>query len=67
MLKSDPKLMMKTPSEVAKLMESIAVVKVATGVKRAELMSMSQDHDEAFRTFATRVRGKVETCGFTSL
>ena len=66
MLKADSKLMMKPLSEVSALMESIAVIKVAIGVKRAELTSMSQDYDEPFRTFATRVRGKAETCNFTT-
>ena len=41
--------MAKSNSYVAKLMESIAVIKVAIGVKRAKLMSLHQDHDELFR------------------
>ena len=67
MLANDPRLMAKSVDEVTKLMESIAVIKVAIGVKRAELMGMSQDHDEPFRTFATRVRSKAETCNFTTM
>ena len=46
---------------MAKLIVSIAVIKVAIGVKRAELMSLHQDHDKPFRTFATCVRRKTET------
>ena len=60
---SDPRLMAKSKSYVAKLMESIAVIKVAVGVRRAELMNLHQDHDEPFRTFATRVHSKAETFG----
>ena len=67
MLASDPRLMAKSESYVAKLMESIAVIKVAIGVRRAELMNLHQDHDEPFRTFATRVRSKAETCNFTTV
>ena len=59
--------MAKSESYVAKLMESIAVIKVAIGVKRAELMNLHQDHDEPFRTFATRVSSKAETCNFTTV
>lgn len=29
-------------------------------------MSLHQDHNEPFKTFATRVCSKVETCGFTT-
>ena len=58
-------MMAKSEERVAKLMESVAVIKVVVGVKRAVLVSLHQDHDEPFRTFATRVRSKVETCNFT--
>ena len=55
-------------SYVSKLMVSIAVIKVAIiGVKKAELMSLHQDHDELFRTFATSVRNKAEICNFTTV
>ena len=40
MLANDPRLMVK--SEEAKLMESVAVMKVAGGIKRAELVSLHQ-------------------------
>ena len=45
-------------------MERLAVIAVASRVTRAELMQMRQDHDEPFRTFAARVRGKAETCSY---
>ena len=45
-------------------MRSLAVIPVARGVSRAELIKMSQSDDEPIRTFAARVRGKAETCGF---
>ena len=61
MLASDPRLMSESESYVAKLIESIAVIKVAIGVRRAKLMSLYQDHDKPFRTFANRVRSKAET------
>jgi len=30
-------------------------------------MGLLQDHDEPYRTFATRVRSKAETCNFTTV
>ena len=67
MLASDPRLMSESESYVAKLIESIAVIKVAIGVRRAELMNLHQYHDEPFRTFANRVQSKAETCNFTTV
>ncbi len=45
-------------------MKSLAVIVVATGVIRAELVRMQQERDESFRAFAARVRGKAETCAY---
>ena len=44
----------------------MAVIPVARGVSRAELFQMNQSSDEPIRTFAARVRGKAETCGFST-
>ena len=54
-LANDPRLMTKSEEYIAKLMESVAVIKVAVGVKREELVSLHQEHNEPFRTFATCV------------
>ena len=48
-------------------MESVAVIKLAVGFKRAELVSLHQDPNEPFRTFATYVQSKAETCDFTTI
>ena len=45
-------------------MKSLAVIVLATGVMRAELVRMQQEREESFRTFAARVRGKAETCAY---
>ena len=45
-------------------MRSLAVIPIATGVLRADLLHMHQERDEPFRAFAARVRGKAETCEF---
>ena len=65
LLKSDPTIISKPTSQLKAAMKSMAVIAVATGVLRAELVAMNQDRDEAFRAFAARVRGKAETCSYT--
>ena len=64
LLNADNKLLLKPENEVLNFIEQNAVVKVAIGVLRTELMQLSQQNDEAYRTFATRVRAKAETCDF---
>ena len=66
LLKSDPKLTTRPTQDVLMIMRSLAVIPVARGVSRAELSQMNQSSDEPIRTFAARVRGKAETCGFTT-
>ena len=65
LLKSDPDILSKPTIELLAAMKAMAVIAVATGVNRAELMLLHQERDEAFRSFAARVRGKAETCAYT--
>lgn len=65
LLKTEPKIASLPIDEVLSLMKSLAVIPVAKGIVRAELMQMRQANDESFRAFAAKVRGKAETCGFT--
>ena len=66
LLKSDPTITTRPVKDVLAAMRAIAVIPVARGVTRAELIKMVQSSDEPIRTFAARVRGKAETCGFTT-
>ena len=66
LLKSDPNIQSRPMQEVLTTMQSFAVIPVAKGVIRAELMQLQQAPDEQFRTFAARVQGKAETCGFST-
>jgi len=66
LLKSDPRLTLRPTENVLMVMKSMAVIPVARGVNRAELFQMKQSNDEPIRTFAARVRGKAETCSFTT-
>ena len=62
-MKSDPDKHNKNIETVISAMRSFSVIPVATtGVRRAELMQ--QEPDQSFRSFAAKVKGKVETCTF---
>ena len=45
--------------------KSMAVIKVATGVRRAALLATKQDHGESFREFYANVKAAASTCSFT--
>ena len=60
LLKTDPSIVSKPASVVMGAVKSLAVIVVATGVMRAELVRMQQERDESFRAF----RGKAETCAY---
>ena len=62
-LKGVPNVTSLAEKDVLEIMHSYAVIPVATGVLRAELMQLAQGADEQFRTFAARVQGKAGTCG----
>ena len=47
-------------------MRSLAVIPVATCVLRTELLQLRQERDEPFRAFTAKVRGKAETCSFST-
>ena len=57
LLKMDPEITRRPVSEVMEKMKSLAVVPVALGVLRAELLELKQQRDESFHAFAARVRG----------
>ena len=65
-LKADPNIHNRDIETVRSVMKALAVIPIAIGVRRAELMQLRQEPDELFRTFAARAKGKAETCGFNS-
>ena len=65
LLKTDPDITSRPLTDVLREMKSLAVIPVAKGIVRAELMQLRQANDESFRAFAAKVRGKAETCGYT--
>ena len=66
MLKFDPDLLSKKINDVIEITKSLAVIPIARGVTRAELLQMTQSDEEPVRTFAARVRGKAEISNFTT-
>jgi hypothetical protein len=64
LLKTDPDIIKKDIITLLSTMKKLAVIPIATGIIRSELLEMKQLRDEAFRKFASRVRGKAETCEY---
>ena len=55
----------KTQPEALKAIKCLAVHEENKMVGRVSLHSMCQDHDEAIRLFAARLRGQATVCQFT--
>ena len=66
LLKFDAEIATRPIEELTESMRRLAVIPIATGVLRTELMQMRQMRDESFRSFAARVRGKADTCAFSA-
>ena len=66
LLRAHPDFASKPIDAALKVMKSLAVVPVALGVLRSELLAIHQDADEPFRKFAARVQGKAEVCEFVT-
>ena len=66
LLKANPNAASETLTQLLAAMCSLAVIPVATCVLRTELLQLRQEHDEPFRTFTAKVRGKAETCSYTA-
>ena len=66
LLKANPHAASNTLQDLLAAMRSLVVIPVATGVLRTELLQLRQERDEPFRAFTARVRGKAETCAFST-
>ena len=67
LLKTDPSIVSKPTNGVMAARKSLSVIVVGVREMRAELVRMQQERDESFRAFAARVRGKAETCPYTTM
>ena len=50
--------------DLLEAIKRLAVVSVATTVRKTELLSLRQDHGQPIRLFAAKVKGKAHTCDF---
>ena len=66
LLKVDPKALSIPLKQLLAKLRSLAVIPVAISVLPTELLQLRQERGELFRTFATRVRGKAETCAYAT-
>ena len=66
LLKANPNAASENLTELLAAMRSLAIIPVATCVLRTELLQLQQERDEPFRTFTAKVRGKAETCSYTT-
>ena len=64
LLKVDPKALSIPLKQLLAKLRSLAMIPVAISVLRTELLQLRQERRELFRAFATRVRGKAETCAY---
>ena len=64
LLKSDAEVASRPVADLLISMRRLAVISIATGVLRTDLMQMCQRRDEPFRAFGARVHGKADTCAF---
>ena len=63
-LRAEPELTSKTETDQLQAIWKLAVVLVAMGVRRSELLNLSQDVGEASRAFLSKIQGKAATCDF---
>ena len=66
LLKFDAEIAIRSIEEIPESTRRLAVIPIATGVLKTELMQMRQMRDESFRSFAAQVRGKAGTCAFSA-
>lgn len=45
-------------------MKKMAVIKIATSVRRTKLLSLKQDHGQSFREFYANGKAQASTCDF---
>ena len=64
LLKEDSNIIEEGEVALLQAMKKMAVIQIATSVRRANLLSHKQDHGEPFREFYANVRASACTCSF---
>ena len=65
LLRENPDVITGGETSLLEAMKKMAVVKVATSVRRQNLMALKQDHGESFREFYANVKSAAATCAYT--
>ena len=63
-LRSEPGIVDKSEQDQLGLIRKLCVVPVAMGVRRSEVLNLTQDSGELSRSFLSRIQGKAATCDF---
>ena len=65
LLKEDPKIIESGEDALLDAMRKMAVLHVATTVRRTNLMSLRQEHGQTFREYFANVRAAAATCEYS--
>ena len=64
LIREEPDILNKKENDLLEAMKRLAVIKIATSVRRTNLLSMKQQHAESFREYYANVRAAAATCDF---
>ena len=64
LVKQDPSISSQTEVDILKAMKEMAVIKIATSVRRTKLMLARQDHGVNFREYYANTRAAAATCNY---
>ena len=65
LIKENPNIIHEGEEALLNAMKQMAVLHVATSVRRANLLSTKQESGQTFRQFYANVRAAASTCGFS--
>lgn len=64
LIKESPDIIAAGEEALLHAMKRMAVIRIATSVRRANLLASKQDHGESFREFYANVKAAASTCDF---
>ena len=65
LLREDPDIIEAGEEALLDAMKKMAVIKIATSVRRTKLLSLKQDHGQNIREFYANVKAQASTCNFS--
>ena len=64
LIREQPDIVTRGETELLAAMKRLAVIKIATSIRRTNLLAMKQKHGESFREFYANVKAAAVTCEF---